>query len=178
MGRRSNVKQPLSERFKKHVGKAELGGSGCLNWMGSRTKKGYGRLKLDGRSVEAHRVAWLIRHGVLPALCVLHRCDNPSCVNPDHLFLGTRKENVQDMDGKGRRRPATGDVHGTKTKPKSISRGEKNGRARLAASDVEEIRSRVASGETVADLAREKSVSEGALRHIVKGRHWQHVGGA
>lgn len=79
--------------------------SDCIVWTRGVNEKGYGKLMLDGRSVRAHRVSWLLKHGSWPpaGLCVLHRCDNPPCVNPDHLFLGTHKDNVHDAMRKGRR---------------------------------------------------------------------------
>lgn len=76
----------------------------CLLWTGRRDEKGYGRIGYQGRSNQrAHRVAWQMRNGPIPAgLCVLHRCDTPACVNVDHLFLGTQVENIADRHAKGR----------------------------------------------------------------------------
>lgn len=81
--------------------------SGCFLWLGYANEKGYGFLntsRLIGKPLLAHRAAWLVKHGEWPTLCVLHKCDVPCCVNPDHLWLGTRKENNQDMTAKGRHR--------------------------------------------------------------------------
>lgn len=170
------MKKPLVERFMSHVEKTP---SGCWLWKGHRRPEGYGVIKVDGKALPAHRVSWSIHKKEDPGLlCVLHKCDNPPCVNPEHLFLGTRLVNNQDMDQKGRRKSASGALHGSKTMPERVARGERNGRARLSVPDVEEIRRRAANGETVASLAREKQVSEGAVRGIVKGRRWQHIGGA
>jgi len=77
----------------------------CWEWIGPCNPGGYGNFGLGGKTVSAHRVAWRIARGEIPdQLWVLHRCDNRRCVNPDHLFLGTRTDNVRDMGAKGRRR--------------------------------------------------------------------------
>lgn len=95
----------LSAFFWKHVEKTE----GCWPWTAHRDRRGYGRMtakgypQLPGRRIWlATHVSWLIHHGALPSGLVLHRCDNPSCVRPDHLFLGTHADNVADMIAKGR----------------------------------------------------------------------------
>ena len=76
----------------------------CWEWAGSKQAEGYGRFNLHaGVRMLAHRVSWILTHGKIQAgLCVLHKCDNPGCVRPDHLFLGTRTDNDKDRDNKGR----------------------------------------------------------------------------
>jgi len=75
----------------------------CIETMLWRDRQGYGRKKVGSRTVLAHRHAWELANGLVPeGLCVLHRCDNPPCINPDHLFLGTRADNNADRDAKGR----------------------------------------------------------------------------
>ena len=77
--------------------------NGCWLWTGYRNRGGYGELKHRGKRVLAHRLSWRLAHGNLPAsLHVLHRCDNPACVRPEHLFLGTNQDNVADRIAKGR----------------------------------------------------------------------------
>ena len=93
---------PTAEvRFWKNVKKTES----CWIWTGSKVF-GYGQLSVYGRgkaNIRAHRLSWLLHHGVIPVgLCVLHHCDNPTCVNPAHLFLGTLKDNSRDMFTKQR----------------------------------------------------------------------------
>lgn len=78
--------------------------SGCWQWKGSSNKDGYGTTRYMGKSIMAHRLSFLLHGGEIPdGMCVLHSCDNPPCVNPDHLFLGTHQDNMDDMARKGRR---------------------------------------------------------------------------
>ena len=77
----------------------------CWNWAGHRNTDGYGHIGVMGYIVRSHRFSWIIHHGPIPnKLCVCHKCDNPSCVNPTHLFLGTVQDNVHDRQRKGRSR--------------------------------------------------------------------------
>jgi HNH endonuclease len=91
---------PVEERFERYFER----GPGCWLWTGSTQPKGYGQINRgDGVPERAHRVAWTKFRGPIPeGLQVLHRCDNPGCVNPDHLFLGTDGDNMHDKQGKGR----------------------------------------------------------------------------
>jgi hypothetical protein len=88
------------DRFWTKVQKSD----GCWQWTAYRDPMGYGRFRLNGEARLAHRVSWEMHNGSISPedLCVLHKCDNPSCVNPDHLFLGDRIANVADMVAKGR----------------------------------------------------------------------------
>ena len=102
--------QPDSQRFWRQVARGEPGD--CWRWLGG-TRKGYGRFKLKGRMVTAHRHAYELEVGPIPdGLFVLHECDNPSCVNPRHLFLGTQLDNIRDRDKKGRHVACHGERHG------------------------------------------------------------------
>lgn len=93
----------ITERFWSKVRRS----AGCWEWTASRTKRGYGQFLLTtGRPILAHRMVWVLTHGVIPdGLYVCHKCDNPQCVRPDHLFLGSQGDNMRDMSAKGRANP-------------------------------------------------------------------------
>lgn len=101
---RSEFNETLSKRFSLKCGTRDA--RGCIPWLATKTVKGYGILQVastGSRKTSAHRISWVLKNGDLaPGLMVLHRCDNPSCVNPDHLFLGSPQANTTDMVSKGR----------------------------------------------------------------------------
>ena len=86
-------------------------GDGCWHWRGAAERSGYGSFRFRGRAQRAHRVSWVLTNGTIAeGMHVLHRCDNPACVRPDHLFLGTHQDNMDDKSAKGRcRGPAKKD---------------------------------------------------------------------
>lgn len=95
--------QTLTDRFWPKVDRR--GPDECWEWTGSRQPTGYGRIKISDRVHNTHRVVWALTNGPIPArLQVLHRCDNPPCCNPAHLYLGTIADNMHDRDRKGRSR--------------------------------------------------------------------------
>ena len=150
----------------------------CIEWQGARDRKGYGRRKWGTLTWQAHRLAWTQAYGPIPdGLCVLHRCDNPPCINVGHLFLGTKADNAADRDAKGRGRyPGTrGDRNGMRVHPESIRRGSANPRASLTEADIPIIRARLAAGEQQWDVARSYGVNQPAISSIVRGRTWRHV---
>ena len=103
--RRSYIHAPVEERYWRYCRPSEYG---CWDWVGARDTFGYGVIGRGGRGrghTGAHRVSWQIHRGPIPpGMYVLHRCDNPPCSNPAHLFLGTHRDNVADMVAKGRNR--------------------------------------------------------------------------
>jgi len=133
--------------------------SGCWLWEGTFRANGYGQFKRTGHRLEtASRSAWYIYRGDVPQkIDVCHKCDNPACVNPDHLFLGSRKDNMQDMIAKGRQRI-------------TILHGETNPSAKLNAKQVDEIRS--SGGVPLGKLAALYGVSKSAIWSIRSGKSW------
>jgi hypothetical protein len=135
--------------------------SGCWLWTKGLFEAGYGSLYLNGKSALAHRFAWRLFNGHIPVgLCVLHKCDVRSCVNPGHLFVGTIADNNLDMKRKGREK-------------KRALRGEDNPRAKLTASDVVEIKKSLAIGERQIDLATKYHVTKTTICDIAHLRHWR-----
>jgi hypothetical protein len=103
--RLAEANHTLRSRFESKC--AEPNAQGCVNWLGTKTRFGHGKIRINSdrlvSQVFAHRVAWILKRGdIPPEILVLHRCDNPSCVNVDHLFLGSQLDNVTDMIGKNR----------------------------------------------------------------------------
>lgn len=93
--------EPLGERLMSKIVKE----GDCWLWLAARNNMGYGQIRIARRTVLAHRTSYELFVGAVPTgLCVLHRCDNPRCINPSHLFLGTMRDNTQDMCKKGRAR--------------------------------------------------------------------------
>lgn len=147
----------------------------CWEWIASRNSQGYGHFMLDGHIHLAHRVVWVMTHGEWPGeLCVCHHCDNPSCVNPDHLFLGTRADNNRDRDLKGRYN-APGVQEMLRRMPHRRVRGERCHSAKLSESDVRVIRRRVLQGEPMRSIAREYGVGKTAISDIITRHTWAHV---
>ncbi len=134
----------------------------CWVWTKHRCVLGYGKFKDKGCVPWlAHRFSWRLVHGSLPDnLCICHHCDNPSCVNPDHLFLGTPKDNVKDMTVKGRR---------------VDHRGEQHGRSVFIETDIVDIRKKSLQGMSYKKIAKLYGVSASAISHVVKRRVWKHV---
>lgn len=144
----------------------------CVEWTKARTEHGYGRQSVNGRLVYAHRVAWEKANGPIPdGLLVLHRCDNPACVNVDHLFLGTQRDNMRDASRKGRLGPQR--YPAEYAKRCRSGPGEENGHAKLTWAKVDALRERYASGGvSQKELALEVGIDRGHMNRILKGTAW------
>ncbi len=133
----------------------------CWPWTGAKTWKGYGFFRWDGKSQNAHRVAWMLANGPIPeGIHCLHRCDNPACQNPAHLFLGTNLENISDKMSKGRHRGP---------------RGERSSSAKLTSEQIYEIRERGETCEPYETIARRFGITEGHVSMIITRRSWKHL---
>jgi hypothetical protein len=168
-------------RFWRHVNKTPA----CWLWTGARTG---GQIGGSGgrygsfivrvgphKGRYAHRFSWRLHRGAIPeGLVICHTCDNPLCVNPEHMFLGTMAENNADMRAKGRQ--ARGERHGMRKHPHRRARGERQGNARLTEADVHAIRQLYATGGiTQKVLGQQFGVSREHVRDIVRGKRWTHL---
>ena len=137
---------------------------GCWMFLGPWNSHGYGHLSYDAHVYRAHRVSWELHKGPIPDnLNVLHKCDNRWCVNPEHLFLGTLKDNADDMRAKGR------DSYGDNF-------GENNGQAKLTEDEVRQIRQLLSSGQyTQTAIGDMFGVGRGAVKQIKSGRTWRYL---
>jgi hypothetical protein len=162
---------PLYERFWKYVRKEDW----HWRWTGPMKDKKYGYLRLwDGREITAHRYSWLLHCGELSdGVNVLHRCDTPWCVNPDHLWAGSLVENNADRDKKGR--TSKGEFHYSRRHPEKVARGERVHSARLRPDDVRIIRERHAAGESQTSLGARYGVTQSAIWAIINGKSWKHI---
>ena len=158
----------LTERFLNAVTKTD----GCWLYTGHRDPRGYGIIS-EGwkprRNVRAHRLSWELSNGPIPdGMDVCHHCDNPPCVNPAHLFLGTQRDNVMDMIAKKRA--------GFQTVPECLRHpGSQHGNAKLNEADVLEIRRLRSSGMQQWKIAQWFSITRGNVGHIVRRQAWAHV---
>jgi len=149
------------ERFWEKVDVVGKRKNECWEWSGSKNKKGYGMFRYDGKNISTHRCSWILHYGEIPNdLFVLHKCDNPSCVNPNHLFLGTNEDNMKDMAQKGRA--------GTKF-------GTSHSNSKLCEEDIVEIFRLKNDGFLGVEIARIYNVTSANISYILKGKGWKHV---
>lgn len=178
----------VRERFNRfvHHGEAE---DSCWGWTGRKGSAGYGEFKFWQKKHGTHRLSYELSIGEIPdGLCVLHRCDNRLCVNPSHLFVGSKGDNNRDRSAKGRSakgdrhwsrlhpdRIARGERSGAKTHPECIVRGERQGSAVLTESNVREIRRLASDGETPTALALRFGVGRSTVRRVLDRATWSHI---
>lgn len=139
--------------------------SDCIIWQGVPDHGGYGRTYVDGVKRQAHRVAYCAHHGLsiyeISGKVVRHTCDNPICINPDHLLIGTHADNVRDKVSRGRQARQLGEDHGG---------------SKLKSEQVIEIRKKHASGSiSERSLAKEYGVSQKTIWGIVNRKRWSHI---
>lgn len=160
------ISEKLLARFWAKVDKR--GPDECWPWKAYSMPGSYGQFGCGSRVFLAHRISWIIANGSIPqhagyhGFCVCHKCDNPKCVNPNHLFLGTNADNVHDMDKKGRRKvdPVFGEAHG---------------KSKLTEKAVEEIRKARNAGMKMQPLADKFGISIVTVSAVCRRRTWRHV---
>ena len=152
-----------TELYKRLMLHTRVSAAGCWEWVGSK-RNGYGRMMIGSRtdgtrkSVSTHRLSYELHYGEIPqGMEICHKCDNPCCINPDHLFVGTRQDNTDDRERKGRNNP-----------PK----GEKNAKAKLTEKDVLDIRKKRAARKSFGKLAKEYGVCKKTIQNAVSGKSW------
>lgn len=158
LGGRLNNLAPASDRLKHYSTRV----GDCIEWTGLKDRKGYGRIGVDGSTLAAHRVAYAEFVGPVPdGLVVRHKCDNPPCINPDHLEVGTQADNARDMVERGR-----------------STRGARNPGARLTNEQAIEIYHRAKAEGGYRAIGLEYGVGESTVHNIVAGNSWSSVTGA
>ncbi len=148
------------ERFWRKVKKGQ--NHECWNWLGCYNNSGYGQVRIDRKSILVHRFSWEIHKGKIPdEMCVLHKCDNPFCVNPNHLFLGTNQDNINDKMNKNRQPDL---------------KGEKNGNSKLTLDQVKHIKQLCYEGKFLQkEIAKMFNMSYSLISDINKNKIWRHV---
>ena len=159
MGKNWSHADSLADRMQKY---SELQKSGCIYWTGTIESTGYGSVRFQGKRLKAHRAAWIACYGDIPnGILVLHKCDNKCCINPEHLWLGSQKDNMRDMIQKGR---------------KVVHSGEDHWGAKLTEDDVRYIRDQVSNGaKKQSQLADEFGMRLQSINDIVRGKIWKHI---
>jgi len=152
---------------KQIVSRIEILNSGCWKWSGCIQSNGYGRVTFERKTMGAHRLSYMAFIGEINnGMDVCHKCDNRSCVNPDHLFQGTRKENMEDCVNKGRQ--AKGDKL-------NHFIGEKCNFSKLNESDVRIIREMLSKKIATSEIAKKFNVSADNIRRINRRDTWSHI---
>jgi hypothetical protein len=150
--------------------------NGCLLWIGTVTPDGYGTFSIGKTTWRAHRLAWFWFSGQHPReMCVCHRCDNPICVQPTHLFLGTTQDNIADKLAKGRQRAGEGKRHGSKTHPESVVHGVAHPIAKLNPALVRSARAQAAAGASINGIAARMGVCRATIAKMLRGETWRRV---
>jgi hypothetical protein len=148
----------------------------CWEWNAAKSKEGYGRFSLNYKEkYMAHRLAFVLHHKKpINKLLVCHTCDNPSCINPSHLFLGTHLDNFKDMKEKGR--SCKGNRSRNYLYPEKRQKGESNGSSKLKEHQIIEIRNKYDNENMSSkEIANQYGVHETTINNIVKRKKWKHI---
>jgi|ERR1700734_436300 len=152
-------KKEIKSKYLGRVKAHEKADDVCWNWTKGINNHGYGNMWIEGKTRAAHRVSYEIYKGEIPkGMVILHSCDNKRCINPNHLSVGTFKENTHDALRKGR-----------------MAFGERQGNSILKNRDVVVIKQRLANKERIVDIARDYSVDETTIGKIKSGANWKNI---
>lgn len=187
---------PVAVRLDSRLDKTG-GDDACWPFIGCRNEQGYGKIRINGRSMRAHRVAWELSYGKLESdLFVCHKCDNPPCCNPSHLFIGTPQDNASDMVKKGRhlinpKHLPFGDAHWSRRYPEKVKRGmahplkknpllaahgESAGLTKMTNESVIESRREFELGvATISHLAKKHRITYTAMYNIIHRKTWRYI---
>ncbi len=166
---KTNLIPSLSNSDKERFwGKADKRGPDeCWEWNAAKDNAGYGWFYLCGKMYRAHRISWVVENGSIPeGKLILHKCDNPPCVNPGHFFIGVQKDNVLDMERKSRASHPSGAFHGSRTHPEKLS---------LTDLKVLEIRKCYSEGESQVKIAGRFGISQSQVSRTINRRNWAHI---
>lgn len=169
MGRKKKIVGSLLEsnpgefwkRFWSRVVKQE-GEDACWEWVGATWQNGrYGKVNSGGKHLRAYHLPWELENGKIPkGMCACHKCDNPACVRPSHIFIGSKSDNFKDMHQKGRAK---------------IEKGTERYNSKLDPGKVREIRKLSSEGIGTCELSRRFNVNTGTIANIKNGTRWKHV---
>lgn len=170
-------RQDFLWRFWEKINTEPVKDPWCWEWTGAHRRHGYGAMGINYHMVVATRIMWTAVNGMIPVvdgkpLFVLHRCDNPKCVRPEHLFLGNHQANMDDRTRKGR--APTGDRNGARIHP-GIHQGMKHHNAILDDNTVLAIREASANGVTVKKLAIQFGLKARTIYAVRDGQNWGHL---
>lgn len=163
------------QRFRKYM--PEFKGDSCAPWTGGKNKRGYGAFNVFARRVDAHRFSYMAFRGPIPpGIFVCHKCDNPPCVRPDHLFLGTHSDNMKDAANKGRISPPRRIKNPNWVRPsRKIENPNTKPGAKITKEIAADIKVRLANNETGRSIARLYSLHFGSVSDIKRGLTWRDV---
>lgn len=148
--------KPFGDK-KRFDSKYKVLSTGCWEWIASFGSTGYGQMFFRGKPTKSNRISYILYKGEIPnGMCVCHTCDNTKCVNPDHLFLGTRKDNSADMSKKGR-----------------SCQGEKSHLSKLKEKDIVNIRKLLLNGYTQCQIAFMYNIDQSNVSYIKNRKTWR-----
>lgn len=160
------LNKPLEQRLHDAI---KINNNGCWEWVKNRNKDGYGGLRYKSKTWMAHRLSYTFYKGPIPeGMLVCHKCDNPPCINPDHLFIGNNSDNMMDAYRKGRWKGVLG-------YRKKTCKGENHWYSKFKPEIILEIRKLFKSGLRIIDICNKYNMNHATVSDICKRRSWKHL---